>query len=181
MSHRHWRIDYLHCSCLALEAELATLVPILGSIVLDLHACHTQRLIKHKREGKYYLVVNNKVIKSDIPLFPTNTDVQVVGNWLYDLTTNEDVEVVRMDIGADGGGDTNEELDRREQHSLEFTHHTCTLSPDHPTTLQHFPLSITIHLHTCHNIILTLMQVRLLTTIRPQNMIIMPLGMRSST
>lgn len=96
---------------LHLKADLATLVPVLGSTFLDLHAFQSQKLIKHKRNDKYYSVINNKVVKSVILPFHAGTNVQVTGNWLYDLEADEDAEAILMDTGAGGDGDTDEKLD----------------------------------------------------------------------
>lgn len=42
---------------LHLKAELAKLVLILGSTILDLHAYRSRWLIKYKKEGGYYLLL----------------------------------------------------------------------------------------------------------------------------
>lgn len=108
---------------------MATLVLVPGSTVLDLHAFQVHMLIKHKREDKYYLVVNNKFIKSVTLPFPACTDVRITGNRLYDLAASDDARAVPMNTRV-GGGHTNDELDWREKNSPAFTHNTLTPSPE---------------------------------------------------
>lgn len=43
-------------------------------------------MIKYKCEGRYYLIINNIVVKSVVLSCPTCTDMQVEANWLYDLS-----------------------------------------------------------------------------------------------
>lgn len=75
------------------------------------------------------------------------------------------------------GGEINDELDQRERDTLQkfdtiLTTHLLTIS---------LPLIHMIHMHIPHISIPTLLQVHHLGTNELQNMIIMPLGMRSPT
>lgn len=68
-------------------------------------------MIKYKREGRYYLIINNIVVRSVVLSCPTCTDMQVEANWLYDLSIGDDANDVPMGTGEDG--EIDDELDRR--------------------------------------------------------------------
>lgn len=83
---------------------------------MDIDSCRVQRLIKARRDGKYYFMVGNREIRSIILPYHTRLDVCNKNNWLYDLIAPEPGHPAPNDIPMqhNQGGQTDNEYDEME-------------------------------------------------------------------
>lgn len=122
---------------LDLHVELAMFDP-LPMLSLDINVCRHMRLIMNMSDGRFSLMIANKVVPSIILPCPNCTDVQVRENWTYNLNAGAEAGPVPMDIHENVvvDGDTDDEFDQRERgfplHQSPPYH-----SPYIPTSLAH--------------------------------------------
>lgn len=93
---------------MGLDAEVTTLMFVVGSTALGIVSFPAQMIIKTKSLGQYYLLIQHAVIKSNVFPNPRCTDVRVMANYIFDTYDNDDEEAT--DLPAGGGGDTDVEM-----------------------------------------------------------------------
>ncbi|KAI5442121.1 hypothetical protein KIW84_011261 [Lathyrus oleraceus] len=134
-------MEHIRARALDLHTELATLDP-LPMLSLYIDVCHHMRLIKNESDGRFSLMIANKVVPSIILPCPIRTDVRVRENWTYNLNVSVEAGPVPMDIHQNVvvDGDTNDEFDQRERGS--HVHQSPSYHPPHipasPAHTTHF-------------------------------------------
>lgn len=91
-----------------LHAELATTMP-LPTPFLDKDVCHSMRMISNKQDGRYYLMVRNKTVKSIILPCSARIDVQNKQNWTFDFNAPELGD--NIDVHVNEGHETDDDYD----------------------------------------------------------------------
>lgn len=89
----------------------------LPMLSLEIDVCRHMRLIKNISDGRFSLMIANRVVPCIILPCPNRTDVRVRENSTYNLNVGAKADLVPMDINENivVDGDTNDEFDQREQ------------------------------------------------------------------